>query len=257
VRLLRLHSVLCGRLCTHVHRSDLEARPGLHVEARTGNLSLFFEKGGMDQYVTRWYVRQIARPITLIAILETSKSPGLITTISSIRGQKNYSAQLTLNAMSLYGASPYEILDISYPRVAHATRSPVAFFMHGGGGREGHPYHYGFIAKRFIERGVIFISAGYRLLPHAFYPERLSSVIRGLSWTFANIEDRGGNPYRIYLAGHSAGPNSMDATLEVVDPRGAPFGEANGQAWREKMDLMVAPGRPPASASPWTLSSWW
>ncbi|MEN8235486.1 MAG: alpha/beta hydrolase [Actinomycetota bacterium] len=121
-----------------------------------------------------------------------------------------------------FGDSSYEVMDIYYPANLRES-APIMYFMHGGAMREGHPYHYGFLAKPFIERGIIFITAGYALMPESYFPKNASSAIAGLSWTYDNIAGRGGDPERIYIGGHSAGAE-ISAYLCVRDDWQEPVG---------------------------------
>jgi arylformamidase len=103
-----------------------------------------------------------------------------------------------------FGDDEFEKLDIYYPNKMVGDHR-VLYFMHGGGQREGHPYHYGFIAEPFLEQGLIFVSAGYQLVPKAQYPENVESAIKGFAWVYENIAGRGGDPLAMYVSGHSAG----------------------------------------------------
>jgi arylformamidase len=103
-----------------------------------------------------------------------------------------------------FGASDSEIMDVYYPARLDGL-APILYFLHGGGMWQDHPHLYGFLAEPFVERGIIFVSAGYRLYPETRFPENTASVIAGLAWIADNIGARGGDPGRIYLAGHSAG----------------------------------------------------
>lgn len=103
-----------------------------------------------------------------------------------------------------FGDSDNEVMDIYFPDRLDEP-APVVYFVHGGGLWQDHPHLYGFMAKPFIERGIIFVSAGYRLYPETRFPHTTDSVIAGVAWVAANIAALGGDPTRIYLAGHSAG----------------------------------------------------
>jgi acetyl esterase/lipase len=97
------------------------------------------------------------------------------------------------------GTSARQRLDVYFPRQTTESAA-VVLFLHGGGFREGDPALYGFLAEPFVERGVIFASAGYRLTPETYLPETFldaEAVVRFCRDSF------GGGP--IFLAGHSAG----------------------------------------------------
>lgn len=103
-----------------------------------------------------------------------------------------------------YGEHPAQILDIYYPPTP-VRDAPVLVFLHGGAFREGHPAQYGFIGRPYIERGAIFVCAGYRLAPDCFYPDTIADVARLVGWLYHHIGPRGGDPGRIVLSGHSSG----------------------------------------------------
>jgi len=103
-----------------------------------------------------------------------------------------------------YGDDPRQVLDIYYPTEL-TTAAPVLVFIHGGGFRNGAPGLVGYHGRPYLERGSIFVALGYRLRPAVRFPETSADIERGLGWLVAHLAERGGDPGRIYLAGHSAG----------------------------------------------------
>jgi arylformamidase len=105
-----------------------------------------------------------------------------------------------------YGPHPKHVMDLYYPNMSSSTSAaPVLVFLHGGGFRNGSPSFNGYHGRPYLERGSLFVSMGYRLLPETQFPDSCDDVELGLVWLFNNIADRGGDPDRIYLSGHSAG----------------------------------------------------
>jgi arylformamidase len=102
-----------------------------------------------------------------------------------------------------YGPHLKQRLDLYVPGTVSAP--PVLLFVHGGGFREGDPTLYGFLAEPFLERGIAFASVGYRLTPETYLPSTVNDVEDALAWCSANLAERGIDPGRIVLAGHSAG----------------------------------------------------
>lgn len=103
-----------------------------------------------------------------------------------------------------YGDDPKQRLDVYFP----ATRpdsAPVLVFLHGGGNREGDRLQYGYVAGPFAAEGVITVVASYRLQPEHPWPAQRDDAQAVLEWVYRNIESQGGDPERIFLAGHSAG----------------------------------------------------
>jgi arylformamidase len=103
-----------------------------------------------------------------------------------------------------YGASPIEMLDIFRARGANA---PVMVYIHGGAWRGGLAKDYAFPAENFVHAGAHFvvpdfinvIEAGGDLTP------MITQVRRAIAWTANNAASFGGDPGRIYIAGHSSG----------------------------------------------------
>jgi arylformamidase len=105
-----------------------------------------------------------------------------------------------------YGSNLRQRLDIYFPSTGggggrHETGATAVFlFFHGGGFREGDPALYGYLAEPFVQRGSIFVSAGYRLTPETYLPETFQDAEAALHWCHANL---GGGP--VLVTGHSAG----------------------------------------------------
>jgi acetyl esterase/lipase len=56
----------------------------------------------------------------------------------------------------------------------------------------------------------------YRLSPGVKHPEHIKDVARAFAWACQNVADYGGDPERIFVAGHSAGGHLI--TLLATDP---------------------------------------
>jgi acetyl esterase/lipase len=100
-------------------------------------------------------------------------------------------------------------LDVYRPR--DRTKCTVLFFVHGGAWVTGSKddvlgiYGYGTIAHDLAERGLVVVLPNYRLSPGVQHPEHIKDIARAFAWTCKNIEDYGGDPEQIFVAGHSAG----------------------------------------------------
>jgi acetyl esterase/lipase len=83
----------------------------------------------------------------------------------------------------------------------------------------------------FSERGFVFVSTNYRLLPHVEMGVLIRDVAKSLGWVHKNISRHGGDPSRIFVMGHSAG--AQLAALLCIDNRylkaeGVPFDVLKG-----------------------------
>lgn len=103
-----------------------------------------------------------------------------------------------------YGPHPRQVMDVYYPATS-AAAAPVLVFLHGGGFRGGEPSFNGYQGRAYLERGSVFVSMGYRITPEVRFPDTCEDVEQGLVWLAEHIAERGGDPGRMYLSGHSAG----------------------------------------------------
>lgn len=104
-----------------------------------------------------------------------------------------------------FGEHPKQRLDIYLPQ-GNIQNAPVLMFLHGGGFQEGDRSHYGFISIPYTSKGIITVSAGYRLTSDGFhYPSQADDLKNAIIWLYRNIAVYGGNPEAIFVSGHSAG----------------------------------------------------
>jgi arylformamidase len=101
-----------------------------------------------------------------------------------------------------YGDHPKQRLDLYLPE---RPAGPTLVFLHGGGFRAGDPGSVGYHGRAYLEHGAIFVSMGYRLIPDARFPDCVDDLEAGLGWLQSHLAERGGDPERIYVSGHSAG----------------------------------------------------
>ena len=85
----------------------------------------------------------------------------------------------------------------------------MLMFVHGGAFVDGHrnrtPEIYSNVLYYFARNGVVGVNVEYRLAPEFRYPSGSKDVGYAVQWVQANIGKFGGDPYRIFLVGHSAG----------------------------------------------------
>lgn len=78
---------------------------------------------------------------------------------------------------------------------------PVVIWFHGGGLVGGEK----FIPEELQKDSLVVVGVNYRLLPKAEINEIIDDAAAAVAWTMQNIKDYGGDPEKIFLAGHSAG----------------------------------------------------
>jgi acetyl esterase/lipase len=110
--------------------------------------------------------------------------------------------------------SPRKKLDVYTPKSLKGT-APVLFFIYGGGWDHGDRGDYQFVGQAFASRGFVVVIADYRLYPEVKFPKFLDDCAEALRWTQDNIVRFGGDPGRLFLAGHSAG--AYNAVMLALD----------------------------------------
>ena len=122
------------------------------------------------------------------------------------------------------------ILDIYIPK--GEKNFPVIFFVHGGAWFTGDKAHSFWLGMRFAQHGIGVVNVNYRLYPGVKYPKFVEDVATAYAWTLAHIDDYGGNPDSVFMAGHSAGGHlvSLLATNnKFLEPHGInPKEDING-----------------------------
>lgn len=106
-----------------------------------------------------------------------------------------------------YGTHPRQALDVY--RAGARGPQPVLIFVHGGafvdGDRDRTAEVYGNVLYYFARHGVVGVNMEYRLAPEHRYPSGSQDVAAAVHWVCRHIGEHGGDPARIFLAGHSAG----------------------------------------------------
>ncbi len=95
------------------------------------------------------------------------------------------------------------VLDVYAPSGAKAL--PVVVWIHGGGWQAGDKTSVQVKPRAFVDRGFVFVSTNYRLLPEVDMGTIIKDVARSVGWVREHIADHGGDPDRILIMGHSAG----------------------------------------------------
>jgi triacylglycerol lipase len=108
-----------------------------------------------------------------------------------------------------YGPGDRHLLDVFTPEAASSGR-PVLIFIHGGGFLAGNkrtpgsPF-YDNVMLWAVNNGFVGVNATYRLAPQSPYPAGAEDLAAVVAWVASQIGQRGGDPARVYLMGHSAG----------------------------------------------------
>lgn len=94
-------------------------------------------------------------------------------------------------------------LDIYSP--TSAKNLPVVFWIHGGGWEQGDKNDVKLKPQAFMDKGFVFVSTNYRLLPEVDMGTLIRDVAKSFHWVHDHISEYGGNPNKVLVGGHSAG----------------------------------------------------
>lgn len=108
-----------------------------------------------------------------------------------------------------------QVLDVYSP--AGAKNLPVVFWIHGGGWQAGDKSSVQLKPQAFANKGFVFVSTNYRLLPSADMATIVRDVAKSVHWVHDHVSEYGGDPKRIFIMGHSAG--AQLAALVCTDDR--------------------------------------
>ncbi|HEY4266137.1 MAG TPA: alpha/beta hydrolase [Micropepsaceae bacterium] len=114
-----------------------------------------------------------------------------------------------------YGPGPRQRFDLYLPETLPSP-APVLLFFYGGAFRTGRKSEYRVVGEAFASAGIIVAVADYRIYPNARFPGFLEDGAMALAAVHARAAEFGGDPNRIFLAGHSAG--AYIAVMLAADP---------------------------------------
>jgi arylformamidase len=126
-------------------------------------------------------------------------------------------------------ADPLQTLDVYAP--ANAKNLPVVVWIHGGGWQVGDKKSVDAKPQAFVDKGFVFVSVNYRLLPAVTMADIIHDVAKSVRWVHEHVAEYGGDPQRLFVMGHSAG--AQLAALICTDERylkaeGVPFSSLKG-----------------------------
>jgi arylformamidase len=122
-----------------------------------------------------------------------------------------------------------QVLDVYAPK--GAKNLPVVFWIHGGGWQAGDKSDVQHKPTWFMEKGFVFVSTNYRLLPSVDMGTLVRDVAKAVRWVREHIAEHGGDPNQLLVMGHSAG--AQLAALLCTDDRylraeGVPLSSVRG-----------------------------
>jgi acetyl esterase/lipase len=128
---------------------------------------------------------------------------------------KSYAQEVVSDLPYATPPATRQFLDVYRPTVGE--RLPVVFWIHGGGWQTGDKGSVQHKPKAITQRGFVFVSTNYRLLPEVEMETIVRDIAKSLRWVRDHIARYGGDPERIIVGGHSAG--AQLAALVCIDHR--------------------------------------
>ena len=110
-----------------------------------------------------------------------------------------------------YGGGDANLIDIFAP--PNARGAPVLVFLHGGAWTRNSRQDASFPAPALVGRGAAYLAPDFGSLKTIRLPEMIENCRLALEWTVRNAQSFGGDPSRVFLAGHSSGGHLAGCVL--------------------------------------------
>jgi acetyl esterase/lipase len=136
----------------------------------------------------------------VLLVLSLTGCSSLAPVLNLLISREGYSVKEDLS----YGGNPRQKLDVYTPDHL-AGKAPVILFFYGGSWQSGRKEDYLAFGEAFATKGIVVAIADYRVYPEVRYPDFLKDGAAALAYVHAHIAQYGGDPDRIFIAGHSAG----------------------------------------------------
>ncbi len=161
-------------------------------------------------------VRSLLRLFAVIIVVLASGTAQAISLMDPLNLPGTLDGGVTRAGQNIaYGTGPRHKLDVYVPDQIEST-APVMVFLYGGAWRQGSKADYPFVGHAFAAQGFVTVIPDYRLVPDVAYPDFLNDNAQAVKWVEDNIHLFGGDPERIFIAGHSAG--AYNAVMLGMDP---------------------------------------
>jgi acetyl esterase/lipase len=159
----------------------------------------------------------MSRPVRLAAALALLLLPLLAGCQRLLFAAVNLRGEAEVRQAS-YGDAENQALDVYAPQGTRAPQgAPIVVFFYGGRWQGGRRADYAFVGKALARHGIVAVLPDYRHYPQVRFPAFVEDAARAVAWTRAHAAELGGDPRRVFLAGHSSGAHL--AALLATDAR--------------------------------------
>lgn len=124
-----------------------------------------------------------------------------IVAVAQVYAESHYVTKTDIPYTEKSDSYAKERLKLDVHHDTEAAGLPVIVWFHGGGLTGGNKH----IPKELSETGYVVIAPNYRLIPNVGVDECIDDAAEAIAWAFAHATEYGGDPNKIFVAGHSAG----------------------------------------------------
>lgn len=175
----------------------------LRLRQRTSVFGMGFGGLGVAQS-RRGLSREISIPLVIYTkFMNTALSLLIVIALLPVASAQDTALVKKQNVLYAESANPLHTLDVYASPTA--KNAPVMFWIHGGGWVTGDKSDVAQKPQFFVDRGFVFVSVNYRLLPKVEMIDIFRDVAKSFRWVHDHIAEYGGEPKRVLVGGHSAG----------------------------------------------------
>ncbi|CAK9231058.1 unnamed protein product [Sphagnum troendelagicum] len=126
----------------------------------------------------------------------------------------NYYVSKYIHRSIVYGMKPRNRLDLYMPpNCDDDSPKPVVIFVTGGAWIIGYKGWGALLGQQLAEHHIIVTCLDYRNFPQGSVSDMVADISTGIGYVCQNITNLGGDPNRVFLAGHSAGAHLAACAL--------------------------------------------
>ena len=130
---------------------------------------------------------------------------------AEIRGECEAVRKAMPPSTERYGKSEMQVLDVFAP--AGASGAPVLVYLHGGAWLRGSRLDVAYPAPALASRGAALVVPDFNNVSEVPLPAMIEQCREAVAWTVRHATSFGGDPGRVYLAGHSSGAHLASCVL--------------------------------------------